>query len=87
MSRALLHETADDVRHFLDEKSRVMGLIESQSAELIETVESYISLREIGRRTGLSPTYLSQCRNGVNALSPGAFIKVAYVLRRLEESQ
>ena len=35
------------------------------------------SLRRAARLTGLSPTYLSLCMNGKQAISPGAYLKLA----------
>lgn len=38
------------------------------------------SLREIGRKTELSPTYLSRVKNGVVVISPGAYLKLMQLL-------
>lgn len=51
-------------------------------AELME----YISLREVSRRSGLSPTYLSMVRNGKASVSVEAFVKLDGVLQDIENS-
>lgn len=44
---------------------------------LIEAATKTISLRELGRKTGLSSTYLSMAKTGKTVLSTAAFLRIA----------
>lgn len=46
-------------------------------SELIAELTRTISLRELARRSDLSPTYLSQIANGKVVVSPGAYVRLA----------
>jgi len=65
------------VTNWIDEGKIVREGLSYEGPELIVRITGRISLRELAKRTGLSPTYLSKVANGHVAISPGAFVKIA----------
>lgn len=59
------------------------ALIKYGPAVIIELME-YISLREIGRRCGLSPTYLSRVKTGDATISVRSFVQIVELLANIE---
>ena len=60
----------------LESKARYLRFLEHGPA-LIEAATEGCSLRELSRRCGLSVTYLSLVKNGHQAISPSAYVRVA----------
>jgi hypothetical protein len=65
------------VTNWLDEGNEVrMGLAINGPSLIVEATKT-ISLRELARRTGFSPTYLSMVMNAKVVISPEAYLKIA----------
>lgn len=72
-----LHNAIDRVEAWILESESIQRMLEySGGAVVLQACES-MSLRELARRTGLSPTYLSQVKNGHATISPKAFALVS----------
>jgi AraC-like DNA-binding protein len=72
------HESfVDRVTNWIDEGKIIHEGLSYEGQSLIKKITRRISLRELARRTGFSPTYLSQVANGYVVISPGAFVKIA----------
>ena len=70
---------ADRVADWLDEGQAVRKGLAHEGPKLMERlcITGAMSLREVGRRAELSPTYLSQVLNAKTIVSPEAFIRLA----------
>lgn len=55
---------------------RVRQSLKSKGPLVVKQACATKSLRELSRRAGLSPTYLSRVATGQAVISPGAFLKV-----------
>ena len=64
------------VRRWIADGEKVRRLLASEGSKTVKAVCESISLRELGRRTGYSATYLSQVATGKTVISPVAFLKV-----------
>lgn len=69
--------SAQRVADLIAETAEVKSLLAVAGKDLVEQVVETMSLRELARRTGLSPTYLCQVRKGNVTISPQAFVDVA----------
>lgn len=69
------------VRAFLDEREAVMEELRYDGTFAISTAlaRRKISLRELARRVGCSPTYLSQVRCGKVRISPEVYVRVSEI--------
>lgn len=65
------------VTNWIDEGKVINDGLSMHGPDLIARLTRTISLRELARRTGLSPTYLSQVANAKVTISPGAFVQIA----------
>ena len=65
------------VTNWIDEGNVIQEGLSCKGPELIAELTRTISLRELARRSGLSPTYLSQVANGKVVVSPGAYVRLA----------
>ena len=65
------------IEHFYKYKELADYICREEGPRLIEAATQTISLRELGRRTGLSSTYLSLVKTGKTVLSTAAFLKIA----------
>jgi len=65
------------VRVWVDEGEEIRKQLDADGPEAIERLMMLgMSLRGIGRKTGLSPTYLSQVRNSNTRISPTAYLQL-----------
>lgn len=67
------------VQQFLDEEEIVQEGLAHEGQRIVDqmcSAHGSMSLRELARRTQLSPTYLSQVRNGHSIISAHAFLRV-----------
>lgn len=69
-------EEARIVRDWIESGDKVRRILSSSGSKVIKKACRKMSLRELGRRTGLSPTYLSQVATKKAIISPEAFLKV-----------
>jgi transcriptional regulator with XRE-family HTH domain len=69
-------EEARLVRDWIESGDKVRRILSSSGSKMIKKACQRISLRELARRTGLSPTYLSQVATKKTSISPEAFLKV-----------
>jgi hypothetical protein len=65
------------VTNWLDEGNEVRMGLAINGPMLIAEATRTISLRELSRRTGFSPTYLSMVMNAKVTISPEAYVKIA----------
>lgn len=65
------------VTNWIDEGNEINEGLSFKGPELIAELTATISLRELSRRSGFSPTYLSLVANGKVTISPNAFVKLA----------
>jgi hypothetical protein len=82
-----LLDLADDIEAHEDEASEIRRGIDHEGPNVIRALQDRggwgaCSLRQIGRESGLSPTYLSQAASGKAILSPGAFVKLVRLLNK-----
>jgi hypothetical protein len=69
------------VHQWIDQGEEIRTLLDSDGPETVERLMMVgHSLRGIARKTGLSPTFLSQVKNGQSRISPTAYL----TLLRLE---
>jgi len=73
-------EEARVVREWIESGDKVRRILSTSGSKVIKKACNSISLRELGRRTGLSPTYLSQVATKKIVISPEAFLKVQGVV-------
>jgi transcriptional regulator with XRE-family HTH domain len=72
------HESfVERVTNWINESKIIREVLSYEGQSLITQITRRIPLRELARRTGFSPTYLSQVANGHVVISPGAFVKIA----------
>lgn len=63
------------VQLFLEEKKAIQRLMRDEGRWLVENgIRQYGGLRKLARKTGLSPTYLAQVRNGKTVLSIDSYM-------------
>lgn len=65
------------IEQFYESKRLADYICRDEGPRLIQAATQTISLRELGRRTGLSSTYLSLVKTGKTVLSTAAFLKIA----------
>lgn len=63
-------------RHRRETTALDMKLI-YEGPEIVKALTAFSSLRQLAYEVGLSPTYLSQVKNGKVVISPAAFVKLA----------
>ena len=51
-------------------------------AEIVNEARKFLSVRELARRTGLSPTYLSMVGTKKTVISTGAYLRICRILER-----
>lgn len=73
-------EEARVVREWIESGDKVRRILATNGSKVIRKACDSVSLRELGRRTGLSPTYLSQVATKKIVISPEAFLKVHKVI-------
>lgn len=73
-------EEACVVREWIESCEKVRAILSDCGSGIIAEARKSISLRELGRRTGLSATYLSQVATKKIVISPEAFLKVQGVV-------
>ena len=76
-------EEARVVRDWIESGVKVRRVLSTSGSRIIRQVCGRISLRELSRRTGLSPTYLSQVATKKTVISPEAFLKVQGVVNEI----
>jgi len=65
------------VMNWINEGNVIQAGLSCKGPELIAELTRTISLRELARRSDLSPTYLSQVANGKVVISPGAYVRLS----------
>ena len=70
----------DRVKAYRDEGFDIQRALETEGKLLVAKMNCIYSLREIGRRSGLSATYLSLVLNGKATISPGAFLRLCDIV-------
>ena len=74
------------VTNWIDEGQVIQEGLSIKGPDLIAQITRRISLRELARRTGFSPTYLSQVANAKVVISPGAFVKILTMEASLDQA-
>jgi len=82
MKRNEVKSAINVVMSYFEAKEQSRQIVAQLGPKLIEHACSTISLRELGRRTGLSITYLSLAKNNKQALSPDAFLSIARAIEK-----
>jgi len=70
---------AQRITNHIDEADVIRGLLTLEAPLLIRRITrpaGSVSLRELARMTGLSPTYLSEVATGKKLISHGAYLKL-----------
>lgn len=70
------------VENLIAEQQIVREGLWHEGPNLVDKLMRRWSLREAARRSGLSPTYLSQVLNSNVIISPGAFVALAELERK-----
>lgn len=70
---------ANQIEALQKQWKRAKLALANEGLAVLRTLLKQYTLREIGRRTELSPTYLSQVKNGRQVISPDAFVKLAKI--------
>ena len=70
------------VTNWIDEGAIINEGLSICGPQLIAKLTRGISLRELARQTGLSPTYLSLVANAKVTISPGSFVKLSLLDKR-----
>jgi len=52
-----------------------------------ELIASGLTLRQVARRIGRSPTYVSHIRTGVTKCSPKTYFELSFLLSKVERGQ
>jgi len=73
--------SVERVAAYVAEKEAIAKLLRDEGPRAIKAACKSISLRELARRTELSPTYLSQIGKGIISISADSFLKVASYVR------
>lgn len=63
----------------LDAAESVRRLLSKRGPKIVAALMKRMSLREVARRTELSPTYLSRVLNRTATISPAAFLKLVEI--------
>lgn len=80
-----LNETQQSILKWIELRNSIMDMMGEDAHAVIELLMSRgHSLREIGRATKLSPTYLSMVWRREKRISPGAYVKLLEVQERVE---
>lgn len=71
------------VRAFIDEQADVLAGLSHEGPRVVDLAMACrrIGLRELARRTGLSPTYLCRVRYGDVRISASAYLTVEAIAR------
>ena len=77
-----MNDFSKRLKRFMVEECCIWDLLETYGSEAVEEACGKMSLRELGRRTGLSPTYLSHVRNGKQSISPRAYLLVVAEVKK-----
>lgn len=77
MNQRQIKIAKERITTFYEWKELAEYICREDGPRLIEAATQKISLRELGRRTGLSSTYLSLAKTGKTVLSHAAFLKIA----------
>lgn len=81
-----IHEYRDVLDDLHTRYHLTLACLDEMGQSVMKELMEWISLREVARRTNLSPTYLSVVRNGKSTVSPQAFVKLADLLREIESA-
>ena len=65
------------ITNWIDEGETIREGLAINGPQLIVEATKTISLRELSRRTGFSPTYLSMVMNAKVVISPEAYVKIS----------
>jgi hypothetical protein len=82
MDNAQILIAVQRIEQFKEYQRLAKYICENQGPALIATATQSITLRELGRRTGLSSTYLSQIATQKITISTDAFLKIARSLNQ-----
>lgn len=77
MNKQQLKLSTERIKQFHQWREWAETICREDGPLLIEAATKTISLRELGRKTGLSSTYLSMAKTGKTVLSTAAFLKIA----------
>jgi transcriptional regulator with XRE-family HTH domain len=77
MNRQQIKLSTERIKQFHQWREWAETICREDGPELIEAATATISLRELGRKTGLSSTYLSFVKTGKKTISTAAFLKIA----------
>lgn len=83
MNKQQIDIATEQIKQFHEYKQLAEYICREDGPQLIETAIEKISLRELGRRTGLSSTYLSAIKTKRMAISAAAFLLVANAIKEL----
>ncbi len=77
-------DIADRLRRVQAEMRTIQAEMDDVAVDMVcEACERAGSLRALARATGLSPTFLSQARNGLIRVHPPAFLNIANTMKGL----
>lgn len=79
--------TPKEVSEAINDWRKAKKQMEHLAPMMIEKLMEVQSLRSLARDMELSPTYLSQVRNGKTPISPDAFLKIERRHRRRRKSK
>lgn len=68
---------AERVKNMMDEQEIVREGLWHEGPSIVDRLSRRSSLRDVARRTGLSPTYLSQVLHGKVIISARAFVALS----------
>lgn len=71
-----MNRLAQQVELWLETRTSIRQRLATDGAVLVSNICEKISMRELSRKTGLSPTYISLVVNGKTTISPEAFLKI-----------
>lgn len=80
MNPSQIQIAVDRIEQFKKAKRLATYICENEGPRLIAAATQTITLRELGRRTGLSSTYLSQISTKKITISADAFLKIAQTI-------
>ena len=72
-----MNTLAEAIRDYLEGREEIAGALSAEGPRLLARLLKTRSLREIGRLTNLSPTYLSNVKNRKVNISPGAYLTLS----------
>jgi len=76
---------AERVENMIAEQEIVREGLWHEGPRVVDTLMRRTSLRDVGRRSGLSPTYLSQVLHSKTIVSPAAFVALSQLERESKQ--